>query len=154
MASVQVFPLGGLSSDAHIELLAGEQLVLNLAFVPWQPVAVAGGAPPRVSLSLFQMARLFVGALSISPASPDQTAAAANSIWRFRLTAAAWIRILTELRASSYAAQPLVSLRASDAALASMIPTTPANLQLVAADWLPSEAFAGPLAGGAANVAA
>ena len=153
MAAVQVIlPPGNLTKFATIELLANEELVTNTSFAPWAPVAAAAGAQARVSLSFFQFARLFLSRCDISPAAADVAAAAAVPVWRVRLSAAAWSRILTELKASGYAAQPLSSLRESDRQLLSIIPTTPANLLLVAADWLPAEAFTIPAGNGAAIV--
>ena len=148
-APVQVSsPAGALTKEAPIFLHAAETLVANTQFLPWLPVAAAAGGPALVSLDTFQAVRVFLLAVDISPAAPDVQAAAARNPFTIRLTDNAWSRIFTELKASGYAAAPITSLRDSDRALIALTPVTPANLQLIAADWHQAEAFAVPAAGG------
>lgn len=146
-------PGGPLTADAMVHLDAAESLVVNTPFIDWTPVAAAAGAPARVAAPLFRLLRIFAARLSISSAAPDIAAANAVSVWRTRFNAAAWSRIFTELKASGYAAAPIATLRQSDLQLSTITLANPPRMQLVAADWLPSEAFTMPGGNAAAAVA-
>ena len=135
------FPAGAIVSSAPILLDAAEPLVVNTPFAPWTPIAAVAGAPARVSMALFQALRLFIAPCSVGPAPADLVASTAVSIWRFRLSVAAWSRILTELRRSGYADTSISSLRASDVLLHSLVPVTPNDLHIVAGDFALAQDF-------------
>lgn len=143
---------GALTADSPIVVGAAQPLVVNTPFLPWVPLPAVAGAPARVSLKLFQAVRTFISACSVNAAAADIAAAKLVSILRFRLTGAAWTRILGELVASGYAAAPLRSLRDSDKQLSGLTAANPNNLHLVAADWAAGDAFAIP--GGSGDAAA
>jgi hypothetical protein len=140
---------GVATAESCVHLDATEGLVGNTPFINWDPVAAAAGAPARVAAPHYQLLRTFGARLSLSPAAADRAAALNVSAWRIRFTAAAWSRILTELKASGYAATSVGTLRKSDQLLASLTLQTPARLQLAAADWMPAEAFTIPVGAGA-----
>lgn len=127
-------PAGTLTSDAPILLQAAEPLVINTPFAPWTLVPAAAGGQALVSLSSYQALRIFVGACRVGPASVDQAAAVAVSVWRVGIHDAAWSRILTEYKTSGYAAAPINTLRQSGTQLQSLAPANPASPHLMAAD--------------------
>ena len=103
------------------------------------------------ALPLFKALRAFIPRCTIGTAPPDVAAAMRLSALTGGLTAAAWSRVLTELVDSGLLAFQFNKLRELRAALRGLAITNPANLALLAADWLVIEPFNTPaVAGGAA----
>ena len=147
------FPAGPVTRHAFIELPAADVVVTATPFLAWEPAAAVAGAPPRMGIRLALAIRAFISRCKSSPLPADVAAAQAASPYRWRFTVAFWIRLFDELKASGVFGAPHASLRSLDDKLKTMTPVNPAQLEIVAADWLLTPDFVVPAGAGAAAAA-
>ena len=100
-APVIVESPAGDSFDMPVFLRAAETVVTSTPFLDWRPAAPAADGSARVSLATFQMCVAFVPRCTVSRIPADLAAARAVNVLVFRLSDAAWARILSELRDSN-----------------------------------------------------
>ena len=123
-----------ISDDVPVVLDAAEPCVLSTPCLEWAPAAVAG-AVAQVSVPHWRMLRAFIARCSIGSDPASFAMARATSLFVFILNAAAWTRILTELRDSGLFARVstrrLVTSRQHSQSSCHIRATEPRHLQPV-----------------------
>ena len=148
MAAAAVPPPVNVTTSTVNDLVfldANEPLVLATPFLPWVPVAAAPPLPARVSLRAWQMNRTWLRRCGLSAAAADHLAFQSISMLNFRLTGAAWSRVLTEFVASDLLSKTFSDLRGLRLALGALEISAPASLVLLASDLDPGEDFDAPV---------
>ena len=100
------------------------------------------------------LTRILIPRTKVGRAAADQTAARAVSPMTFSLQNASWDRIKTEYAASGAFANVHRDLQAWEDCARTLVLSTPANFELVAADWRNTPAPVLPRGAGAATAAA
>ena len=133
------------SDDVCIYLDSQEPMVLASPCAGWVlvPPAAAGGQA-RASLPTYKALRAFARRCVVGPNAADMAMARQTSVLGFALVAAAWSRILSELRDSGLFNSQSTYLRDLEVRLSGLRLLNPANLQLLAADFLAVAPFNQP----------
>ena len=133
------------SDSIPVQLDVQEDIVVATSFLQWQRVMAAAGAQQLVEISTACALRAFIRRCRIGTNAADLLMARQVSIFQLALTAAAWSRILTELRDSGLLRRPMARLRDLDRNLEELTVLNPINLLLLAADFLPLAPFNPPV---------
>ena len=155
MAAVVVVtsPAGAPTPESPIWLQANESIVTDTQqFIDWHPAPADPAGAARVSIDTFQAVKAFMSRCKLSRNPADMAAAAVINVLTIRFENAFWSRLLTELKASGVFANTLTELGGLLDSIGAATITNPVNLEVVAADWRMTQAFAmGP--GGAGAIA-
>lgn len=147
-------PAGVPTAECPIFLVANSEVVVSTPCLEWLPAPAGPGGAARVQLNTFQAIKAFIPRCKVSRIGADLAAANAINMLTVRLADACWSRILSELQAAQVFSKTANSIgELHDFMKEATIPN-PANLDLVAGDWRPAEAFTMPNGVGAAAVAA
>ncbi|KAL3911457.1 MAG: hypothetical protein SGPRY_008685 [Prymnesium sp.] len=134
-----------------VEGLLGPALPDHEARMSMSAHAALVGATPMLD---WMMTRCFFSRCNVGPNPADVSAAEARSTLTAYLNAAAWRRILEELCTGGLIdlLQGATSIQHFRKAMDEVVPANPANLQLMAADWVAAEPFTTVAAPGIARV--
>ena len=114
--------------DVPVQLDANEPMVLATPCIGWQPTPAVVGVAAQVEAPTCRMLRCFIARCGFAQDPATHAFARNNDLFGFVLTAAAWTRILTELRDSGLFATVYTKLRHLAAALETLVPQNPALL--------------------------
>ena len=120
--------------DVPVLLDANEPMVLATPCIGWQPTPAVVGVAAQVEAPTCRMLRCFIARCGFAQDPATHAFARNNDLFGFVLTAAAWTRILTELRDSGLFATVYTKLRHLAAALETLVPQNPALLLVPATD--------------------
>ena len=155
-AVVVTSPGGATTPECPIFLQANEAIVAaTQQFIDWRPAPADAAGAARVSLNTFQAVKAFAPRCIVSRnTGADINAAITTNLLEVRFTDAFWSRVLTELKASGVFADRITTVGGLHDAIQAATLVNPANLEIVAADWRPAQAFANGPNGGGANAIA
>ena len=142
---------GGDSGSRFVYFDANDPIVAALPFAEWQPAPAGAAAIPMLQISSPALTRILIPRTKVGRASADQTAARAISPMTFSLQNTSWERIKTEYAVSGAFANVHRDLQTWEDCARELVLSTPANLELVAADWRNTPAPTVPRGTGAAN---
>ena len=126
----------------YIPLDARSTLVISTPCLLWEEVPQAGAAVAQVRAPTWKVLRAFVSRCSLANDPLSIQMAQSTDLFQFVLTAAAWGRILTELRDSGLFDVVFPKLRLLYRALASLQIQNPALLVISSTDLIAVQPFA------------